>query len=63
MKKLLVLFLLVGCGSLSEAQRIKLERRVTTLGEGAAAWANAEDAASIRAETAALVSDLDVHLK
>ena len=64
MRRLALLLCLAGCGGLSTAQRVALEGRVLALGEGLARVADTpEQAAAVRAETAALVSDLDPHLK
>lgn len=52
-----------GCSSLGEVDRARLLKRITDLGEIAAAGKSAPRVAVIRSETAALVSDVDAEIR
>lgn len=53
----------VASGCMSTVDRARLERRITILGETAALGKGPAQAAAIRSETAAIVSDVDAAIR
>jgi hypothetical protein len=55
---------LIGCAGMDIPHRVKLEKRIHTLGEAAASAASSQaDAAALRAETSSIESDVDAAIR